>query len=79
VVTELLYFVSGGGSVTIGGETLPLTAESVVHVPRGTPYVIKAAVADKDKEKNDKVLVVQLKASNTRSVPPPAPARAPQK
>ena len=74
--TELLYFISGGGSVKVGGETSPLAAESLVHVPRGMPYVIKAAAADK----NERVMVVQLWVTSpprTSAVPaaPKAPLR----
>jgi quercetin dioxygenase-like cupin family protein len=57
--TELLYVLSGGGTVKIGGETAPLTADSLVHVPRGTSYAFKAAAADK----NEKVLVAQFWAT----------------
>ena len=74
--TELLYFISGGGSIKVGGETSPLTAESLVHVPRGMPYVIKAAAADT----NEKVRVAQLWVTSpprTGAVPaaPKAPLR----
>jgi mannose-6-phosphate isomerase-like protein (cupin superfamily) len=54
--TELLYFISGGGTVKVGGETSSVTADSLVHVPRGMPYAFKAAAADK----NEKVLVAQF-------------------
>jgi quercetin dioxygenase-like cupin family protein len=57
--TELLYVISGGATVKIGGETVPLTADSLVHVPRGTAYALKAAAADK----NEKVLVAQFWAT----------------
>ena len=71
--TELLYLISGGGSIKIGGETLPLAEEAVVHVPPGTPYVLKAAAA----EKNGKVIAVQLKATAQSGAT--APNRTPSK
>jgi mannose-6-phosphate isomerase-like protein (cupin superfamily) len=72
--TELLYFISGGGSVKVGGETSPLTAESLVHVPRGMPYVIKAAAADN----NERVLVAQFwVTSPPRTGAVPAAPRVP--
>jgi mannose-6-phosphate isomerase-like protein (cupin superfamily) len=72
--TELLYFISGGGSIKVGGETSPLTAESLVHVPRGMPYVIKAAAADT----NEKVRVAQLwVTSPPRTGAGPAAPKAP--
>jgi len=74
--TELLYFISGGGSIKLAGETSLLTAESLVHVPRGMPYVIKAAAA----ETGERVLVAQLWVTSpprTGAVPaaPQAPLR----
>ncbi len=56
--TELLYFLAGGGSVKVGGETADVKAESLVHVPRGTRYLLKAAA-----DKNDKARVLQLWAA----------------
>ena len=69
--TEVLYFVSGTGSLKVGGETLPLAAESMVYLPQGTPYAIKVALPDRtdkadkpDKpEKADKILAVQFKVT----------------
>jgi mannose-6-phosphate isomerase-like protein (cupin superfamily) len=57
--TEVLYFVSGTGSLTVAGETLPLGAESLVYLPHGTPYAIKVALA----EKADKIVAVQFKVA----------------
>jgi mannose-6-phosphate isomerase-like protein (cupin superfamily) len=74
--TELLYFVSGGGTLKVAGETLPVVAESVLAVPRGTSYALKAASA----EKNEPIVVVQFKvtgpAGKSTSAPP---AQAPRK
>ena len=69
--TEVLYFVSGAGTLKVGGETLPLAAESMVYLPRGTPYAIKVALPDRtdkadkpDKpEKADKIVAVQFKVT----------------
>jgi len=57
--TEVLYFVSGTGSLKVAGETLPLAAESLVYLPHGTPYAIKVALA----EKADKIVAVQFKVA----------------
>jgi mannose-6-phosphate isomerase-like protein (cupin superfamily) len=57
--TEVLYFVSGTGSLKVAGETLPLAAESLVYLPHGTPYAIKVALA----EKTDKIMAVQFKVA----------------
>lgn len=63
--TELLYVISGGGSVEVGGDKSPLAAESLVYVPRGTPYVFKAVLDKNDKnDKNDKVVVAQIWATS---------------
>jgi len=60
--TEVLYFVSGTGSLKVAGETLPLSAESMVYLPHGTPYAIKVAV----EEKTDKIVAVQFKVAAGR-------------
>jgi mannose-6-phosphate isomerase-like protein (cupin superfamily) len=60
--TEVLYFVSGTGSLKVAGETLPLAADSLVYLPRGTPYAIKVAVG----EKTDKIVAVQFKVAAGR-------------
>ena len=57
--TQVLYFVSGTGSLKVAGETLPLGAESLVYLPHGTPYAIKVALA----EKTDKIMAVQFKVT----------------
>ena len=54
--TELLYFLSGGGNLKVAGETFPLTAESLVYLPRLTPYSIAVAAA----EKGEKIVVVAI-------------------
>jgi mannose-6-phosphate isomerase-like protein (cupin superfamily) len=73
--TELLYFISGGGNIKVGGEASSLTAETLVHVPRGMPYVLKVAAADK----NEKVLVAQFWAGGPRSGTAPVPQREPRR
>jgi quercetin dioxygenase-like cupin family protein len=60
--TLVLYFVSGTGSLKVAGETLPLSAESLVYLPRGTAYAIKVALA----EKTDKIVAVQFKVAAGR-------------
>ena len=57
--TQVLYFISGTGSLKVAGETLPLAAESLVYLPHGTPYAIKVALA----EKTDKIMAVQFKVT----------------
>jgi mannose-6-phosphate isomerase-like protein (cupin superfamily) len=59
---EVLYFVSGTGSLKVAGDTLPLAAESMVYLPHGTPYAIKVAVG----EKTDKIVAVQFKVATGR-------------
>jgi mannose-6-phosphate isomerase-like protein (cupin superfamily) len=36
--TELLYVLSGTGSMVIDGVTLPVTPTTVVQIPKGTPH-----------------------------------------
>jgi mannose-6-phosphate isomerase-like protein (cupin superfamily) len=48
--TEVLYFVSGAGSLKVAGETLPLAAQSMVYLPHGTPYAIKVAALGKNRQ-----------------------------
>jgi mannose-6-phosphate isomerase-like protein (cupin superfamily) len=55
--TEVVYVVSGGGTLKAGSETLPLTAESIAYLPRGVAYTIKVAAA----EKGDKTVAVKFK------------------
>ncbi len=56
---EVLYFLSGGGSLKAAGETLPLAANSLVYLPHGTVYSIAIAAA----EKGEKVVAVEFRAS----------------
>jgi mannose-6-phosphate isomerase-like protein (cupin superfamily) len=58
--TEVLYFVSGTGSLKVAGESLPLAAESLVYLPHGTSYAIKVAAG----EKSDKIVAVQFKVTD---------------
>jgi mannose-6-phosphate isomerase-like protein (cupin superfamily) len=58
---QVLYFVSGTGSLKVAGETLPLSAEALVYLPHGTPYAIKFALD----EKRDKIMAVQLKVTSS--------------
>jgi mannose-6-phosphate isomerase-like protein (cupin superfamily) len=60
--TELLYFLSGGGSLKVAGETLPVAAESLLYLPRGTSYAIKAAASDKA----ERILAAQIKVAAPR-------------
>jgi quercetin dioxygenase-like cupin family protein len=66
--TTILYLVSGTGSVQVGGEKLPLVAESMIYLPRATAYAIKVASADRaDKtEKSDKIVMVELRVAASR-------------
>jgi mannose-6-phosphate isomerase-like protein (cupin superfamily) len=63
---EVLYFLSGTGTLKIANETLPLAAESMVYLPKGISYTMKFAAV----EKGDKIMAVQFK------VPAPAKARS---
>lgn len=71
--TELYYFVSGGGTLQIGAETMPVAAESLVHLPRGTAYAFKAAAPDK----GEKIVAVQIVLGRPAVVSPAAPAASP--
>ncbi len=71
--TEVLYFLSGTGTLKVAGETLPLAAESMVYLPHGTPYAIKVAPA----EKGEKIVVVQFKATGPAQVRAVPAARVP--
>ncbi len=64
--TEVYYFVSGGGSLNVAGETMPLAAESLVYLPRRTAYGIKAAAADK----NEKIVAVKFTVTRAGAVAP---------
>jgi quercetin dioxygenase-like cupin family protein len=61
--TTIFYLVSGSGSLQVGGEKLPLAAESMIYLPRGVGYAMKVAAPDKqDKpDKSDKIEMVGLK------------------
>ena len=41
--TELLYVLAGRGTLTVGGVDLPVTATSVVQIPRNTRHAFSAA------------------------------------
>jgi mannose-6-phosphate isomerase-like protein (cupin superfamily) len=72
--TSVLYFVSGGGSVRVGSETMSVVPETMVYLPAGITYAIKAASIDK----GDKILVVQLRvpaAAKARTAAPAAPRK----
>ena len=71
--TEILYFISGGGSLRVADETLALAPEAMLYLPRGTAYTIKAAPG----EKGDKISVLQFKipvAGKPPRAATPAPA-----
>lgn len=70
--TQVLYVIAGGGSVRVGGETQTLAPESVLYLPRGTAYALKAA----PEEKGDKTFVAAFSVPATSSRPvPAAPAK----
>ncbi len=73
--TEILYLIAGGGSVRVGSETSALAPEAVIHVPRGTSYVLKAAPG----EKGDKILIAQFKVPASSAKPRAAAPTAPKK
>ena len=62
----MYYFVSGGGSLNVAGENMPLAAESLVYLPRRTVYGIKAAAADK----NEKIVAVKFTVARAGAVAP---------
>jgi len=72
--TTIFYLVSGTGSVQVGGEKLPLAADSMIYLPRKAGYAMKVAAPDKqDKqdrgekaEKSDKIVMVELKVAADR-------------
>lgn len=41
--TELLYVLDGGGTLNVGGVQLPVTATSVVQIPKGAKHAFTAA------------------------------------
>lgn len=43
--TELLYILEGGGTMTVGGAQVPVTATSVVQVPPGAEHSFTATAA----------------------------------
>jgi len=43
--TELLYVLAGGGTMTAGGVNLPVTATSVVQIPKHTKHAFAATSA----------------------------------
>ncbi|MBN2574183.1 MAG: AgmX/PglI C-terminal domain-containing protein [Deltaproteobacteria bacterium] len=69
--TLAYYFVAGGGSLKVGAEAMPLAAESLVHLPRGTAYAIKAAAANK----NEKITVLKFAVSGPAAPAALAPRR----
>ena len=58
--TEVVYFISGAGSIKVAGETLPLAAQSMVYLPHGTPYAIKVAAG----EKTEKIVAVRFRVND---------------
>jgi mannose-6-phosphate isomerase-like protein (cupin superfamily) len=69
--TEVFYFVAGGGSLKTAAESAPLAAESLVYLPRGTAYDIKAAAADKGQTVVVVKFAVARPAAAAPAVPPP--------
>jgi quercetin dioxygenase-like cupin family protein len=43
--TEILYVLAGGGTMTVGGVELPVTASSVVQIPKQTKHAFTATSA----------------------------------
>jgi mannose-6-phosphate isomerase-like protein (cupin superfamily) len=68
--TEVFYFVAGGGSLKTAAESAPLAAESLVYLPRGTAYDIKAAAADK----GQKIVLVKFAVARPAAAAPASPA-----
>jgi len=54
--TQVFYFIAGGGSLEVAGETQTFAVESVLYLPRGTAYSMKVAAADK----GEKVVAVMF-------------------
>jgi mannose-6-phosphate isomerase-like protein (cupin superfamily) len=67
---ELLYVLSGGGTLTIGSEPVPFGPEELVYVPRGQPHAVKFAA-------NDKTVALQIYAPAGPEQRFKAPAQAP--
>jgi quercetin dioxygenase-like cupin family protein len=44
---EVLYVVSGGGTLTVGSESYPFAAEDAIHIPADQPHAAKFAPGDK--------------------------------
>ena len=68
--TEVLFFVSGAGSIKVAGESLPFAAQSMIYLPHGTPYAIKVAAS----EKSDKIMAVQFRVTDLAIVRAAAPS-----
>ena len=43
--TEVLYVTGGGGTMTVGGVTVPVTEDSVIQIPPGVEHAFTAAEA----------------------------------
>jgi quercetin dioxygenase-like cupin family protein len=44
---EVLYVISGGGTLTVGSESYPFSAEDAIHIPADQPHAGKFAPGDK--------------------------------
>jgi quercetin dioxygenase-like cupin family protein len=60
---EVLYIVSGGGTLTVGSEIYPFSAEDTIHVPAGKLHAATAAGADK-------TIAIQIRAPAEPASPP---------
>jgi quercetin dioxygenase-like cupin family protein len=75
--TEVLYVLSGGGTLTVGSESYKFGADEVVHVPPDQPHATKVG--------GEKVVAVQFYApagpeQRFRGLPvPPPPPKAAEK
>jgi mannose-6-phosphate isomerase-like protein (cupin superfamily) len=64
--TRAYYFLSGGGTLKVGGESSPVGAESLVFLPRGTAFELKLSAG----EKGEKPVAVMFEAPVLRAATP---------
>ena len=43
--TEVLYVLTGGGTLTVGGVAVPVTEHSVIQIPPGVEHAFTASAA----------------------------------
>ena len=61
---EVLYIVSGGGTLTVGSDTYPFAAEDAIHVPADQPHGAKIA-------SGGKMVAIQIQAPAEAATPEP--------